>query len=219
MIHSDHIHNNLKSGRHLLASILLNFIITIAQVVGGLLSNSLALLSDSLHNLSDVIALIISYLALLIGRWGNYLRRTFGYKRVEILAALANTTILIIVAFFLFREAYFRLFEPVVVNTTIMGLIAFVGLLANLGSALLLKKDALTNINIKSAYLHLISDTVTSVAVILGAIIIQFLHIYYVDAILTFLIGGYVLFSSYKILREALSILMQSAPKIGRAHV
>jgi cobalt-zinc-cadmium efflux system protein len=94
-----------------------------------------------------------------------------------------------------------------------MGLIAFVGLLANLGSALLLKKDALTNINIKSAYLHLISDTVTSVAVILGAIIIQFLHIYYVDAILTFLIGGYVLFSSYKILREALSILMQSAPE------
>lgn len=208
-IHRHRIINRKK----ILFVISLNFIITTAQVIGGLIANSLALVSDALHNFSDGIAILISYLALRLGERKSTAQKTFGYKRAEILAALFNSSVLIIVIVFLFREAITRLVSPRPINTTIMMVVAMIGLIANLAGVLLLKKDASRNLNIKSAYLHLLADSLSSVGVVLGSIIIRIFKIYAVDPILTMIIGIYILRESYFIVRDTVNILMQSTPE------
>lgn len=213
--HRAHNHTNPDdlSARKLIITIILNFIITIVQIIGGILSQSLSLISDALHNLSDAFAILISYVAFRIGRKEKNLRKTFGYKRAEILAALLNASVLIIISFYLFKEAIIRLQSPVKIDGTLMLIVALVGLFANLVGVLLLRPDSKKNINMKSAYLHLISDTVSSVAVIIGSLIIHFFEFHYIDSIFTILIGLYVLKEGYHILRDTIDILMQSAPK------
>ncbi len=199
--------------RNIVLVIILNFIITIAEVFGGLVSGSLALLSDALHNFSDGIAILISYLALRLSQRKSTLKRTFGFKRAEILAALFNSSVLIIIIFFLFKEAISRFFSPQHLDSILMLVIALIGLGANVIGVLLLKKDALRNLNIKSAYLHLIADSLSSVAVVLASIFIRIFNFYLLDPLLTIIIGLYILRESYLIVRETVNILMQSTPE------
>lgn len=212
-----HNHNNLiniddTNSRKLIFVIALNFIITIAEVVGGLISNSLALISDSLHNLSDAGAILLSYIAIKISGKAHTLKRTFGYRRIQIIVALFNASVIILVSLFLFREAYERFMNPSPVQGGIMFIVAFIGLVANAVSVFLLKGGTKDNINIKSAYLHLLIDTLSSVAVVVGGIIIYFYNIFWIDPLLTAIIGIYVIKEGYSIIKEAYNILMQSTP-------
>ena len=149
-----HNHNDLQ-GRNLIISIFLNILITVCQVIGGLISGSLSLLSDALHNFSDVISLIISYVANKLSKRKASLHRTFGYKRAEVLAAFINASTLIIVAVLLIIEAVKRFQNPQEIESNLVIWMSFLGIIANGLSVLLLKKDAKSNINMKSAYLHL----------------------------------------------------------------
>ncbi|MFK5889602.1 MAG: cation diffusion facilitator family transporter [Flavobacteriaceae bacterium] len=210
----NHNHNHQISGNSLLFSIFLNILITAAQIVGGLISGSLALLSDAIHNLSDVISLIISYLAnLLSNRKKQTLEQTFGYKRAEIIAAFINSGTLIIIAIFLAIEAIKNLFETHEIKSDIVIWLALLGILANGLSVVLIKKDASHNLNMKSAYLHLLTDMLTSVAVFVGGLLMKFYQIYWIDAVLTLVISIYLMIISWKILVDSLQILMLFAPK------
>jgi len=210
----NHNHNHQISGNSLLFSIFLNILITAAQIVGGLISGSLALLSDAVHNLSDVISLIISYIAnLLSNRKKQTLEQTFGYKRAEIIAAFINSATLIIIAIFLAIEAVKNLFETHEIKSDIVIWLALLGILANGFSVILIKKDASHNLNMKSAYLHLLTDMLTSVAVFIGGLLMKFYQIYWIDAVLTLIISIYLMIISWKILVDSLQILMLFAPK------
>ncbi len=209
--HHNHDHSEINE-KNLLFATILNFTIAFAEIIGGLLSNSLALLSDALHNLSDAIALLIAYVAHKIGKRKSNLRKTFGYKRIEIIVALFNAVVLIAISFVLFYEAIHRFFEPAPIKGELMLIVASIGFLANLISVFILKKDSHKNLNMKAAYLHLLGDTLSSVAVIVGGILIVFYKIYWVDPLITFLIGIYILKESYVILKQAANILMQSTP-------
>ena len=214
---NDHKHNQSikvddNNSRKLIFVIALNFVITIAEVIGGLISNSLALISDSLHNLSDAAAILLSYIAIRISKRAHTLKRTFGYRRIQIIVALFNASVIILVSLFLFREAYERFLNPSPVLGGIMLIVASIGLTANAVSVLLLKSGTKDNLNIKSAYLHLLIDTLSSIAVVIGGIIIYFYHIFWIDPLLTTVIAIYVMKEGYSIIKEAYNILMQSTP-------
>jgi cobalt-zinc-cadmium efflux system protein len=211
-----HRHHTLegagKEGR-IVVSIGLNFLIALVEVVGGMLAGSLSLVSDALHNFSDAVSLIISLIAVKLAQKKRTEKSTFGYKRTEILAALLNASILIVVSFFLFKEAINRLFSIAPINSALMIAIAGIGLIANLAAVFLLRKDARSDMNIKSAYLHLFLDTLSSAAVIAGGLCIFFFKVYWIDSLLTILIGGYVLKEGYGLICDSLHILMQKTPK------
>jgi cobalt-zinc-cadmium efflux system protein len=207
-----HHHPNLKGQKGLLTSSLLNFFITLVQIVGGLLSNSLSLLSDALHNLGDTLAIFLAYLANRFGNKAANERKTFGYKRIEIIAALFNSASLIVISIFLFVEAGKRFANPEEIKGGLMLIIAIIGLLANVISVYILKPHKAKNLNIKAAYLHLLGDTLSSVAVIFGGIAIILWDIFWIDPLITILIGIYLIFHSLKILKHSVNILMQASP-------
>ena len=202
------------TGKNLLISIVLNIVITIAQLIGGFISGSLALISDAVHNFSDVISLIISYVAnKLANKKKSTKKSTFGYKRAEIIAAFINATSLIIVGLFLGYEAIQRFNSTVEIKSDLVIWLALLGILVNGFSVLLLKKDADHNINMKSAYLHLLVDMLTSVAVLIGGLLMKYYQIYWIDAVLTLMISVYLIYISWEILLKSIRILMLFAPE------
>jgi len=205
-------HHNEPNKKKLLFSVLLNAIITLAEFVGGILSNSLALLSDAVHNLSDTLAIIISYVALIIGKKDSTSKNTFGFKRIEILAALLNAVVLIVISIYLFYESYLRFLNPEPIKGKLMFIVATIGFFGNIISVILLHKDSSHNLNIKSAYLHLIGDTLSSVGVIIGSILIYFWDITWIDPLLTVIIGIALIKVTWGILKETIEILMQASP-------
>ena len=210
--HSHHSHE-VKGEKPLLISIFINVIITVTEIIGGILSGSLALLSDAFHNFSDVVSLIISYIAILIGKKSKNKVKTYGYKRAEIIAALFNVITLFIICAYIIYEAIKRLANPEPINAILMISIAAIGLAGNGISVALLLKDSKENINIKSAFLHLLADTISSVAVIITAVVLLFKPVYILDTILSILIAVYIVKESFSILTESINILMQGAPK------
>lgn len=198
--------------KNLLAATFLNLVISIVEFAGGILSGSLALFSDALHNLSDAFATFIAYMATLIGKREANPKLTFGYKRIEILAALINSVILIVISAYLLKEAWHRWNNPAPINSMIMLVVAMIGLLANVYALILLKKDAGKSINVKAAYIHLIGDSLSSVVVIIGGVLISLFDIYWIDPLITLFISLYIIRSGYIILKESVSILMQSTP-------
>ncbi len=210
--HSHHQHLDLK-GRNLIISILLNILITIAQVIGGLISGSLSLLSDALHNFSDVLSLIVSYSANLLTKRPSSTNKTFGYKRAEIIAAFVNASTLIIVAIILIIEAIERFQNPQPVESNLVIWLSLLGIAVNGFSVLLLKKDADNNMNMKSAYLHLFTDMLASVAVLIGGILMQFYKIYWVDPALTLAIALYLIYMGYDLLKQSTRVLMLFTPE------
>lgn len=210
-----HAHNHANpelKGRNLFISILLNILITVAQVIGGLLSGSLSLLSDALHNFSDVISLIVSYIANKLSRRKASLQRTFGYKRAEVLAAFVNAVSLIVIAILLIIEAVKRFQEPQEIESDVVIWLSILGILANGFSVLLLKKDAKSNMNMKSAYLHLLTDMLASVAVLVGGLLMKFYQLFWVDSVLTFAIAVYLVYVGYDLLKVSTKVLMLFTP-------
>ncbi|WP_431163675.1 cation diffusion facilitator family transporter [Flagellimonas beolgyonensis] len=207
-----HSHPDLK-GRNLLISIVLNIVITLSQIIGGFISGSLALLSDALHNFSDVLSLIISYSARILGKKKACSNKTFGYKRAEIMAAFVNAATLVVVAIILIKEAVERLLDPKEIESDLVIWLSLIAIFANGFSVLLLKKDAQDNMNMRSAYLHLLTDMMASVAVLIGGLLMMFYQIYWVDAVLTMIIGLYLIYMGYDLLKESTKVLMLFTPK------
>ncbi|TYA74186.1 cation diffusion facilitator family transporter [Seonamhaeicola marinus] len=206
-----HTHTDLK-GRNLVVSIFLNILITAAQVIGGLLSGSLSLLSDALHNFSDVVSLIVSYIANKLVRKKASLHKTFGYKRAEILAAFINAASLIVIAILLIIEAINRFNNPKEIESNLVIWLSVVAILGNGFSVLLLRKDSETNMNMKSAYLHLLTDMMASVAVLIGGLLMQFYKVFWVDSLLTFMIALYLIWMGWDLLKQSTKVLMLFTP-------
>jgi cobalt-zinc-cadmium efflux system protein len=207
-----HTHDNSVKGGRLLAATLLNLFISVAEIIGGLLSNSLALISDALHNLTDGLAIFIAWGANKISKRPSNFKRTFGYKRIEILAAMLNAGVLVVVSIWLIYEATLRIMNPEPIEGGLMLVVAIIGLIANFVAVILLRGDSGKNINVKAAYLHLLADTLTSVAVIIGGALIYFLEVYWIDPVITIAISLFLLKETWRILRQTNDILMQGAP-------
>ena len=188
-------------------------VITVAQVIGGIISGSLALISDALHNFTDVISLVISYVAHKLSRREASYEQTFGLKRAELIAAFVNALSLIVVAIYLVYEAISRFFHPHDIQPTIVIWLAFLGIVVNGFSVLLLKKDADHNLNMKSAYLHLLTDMIASVAVLVGGLLMYFYQIYWIDSILTLIIAVYLIIVGIDLLLKATKMLMLFTPE------
>ncbi|MGV3697735.1 cation diffusion facilitator family transporter [Flavobacterium sp.] len=214
----EHSHNPVQIHKHevkrknLVFSILLNLTITIAQIVGGIISGSLALISDALHNFSDVLSLVFSYGAHRLSRRKASINNTFGYKRAELIAAFINAITLIIVALYLIYEASTRLFHPEPIKSGLVIWLAILGIIVNGGSVLLLKKDSEHNLNMKSAYLHLLTDMMASVAVLIGGLLMKFYGWFWVDSLMTLLIAIYLIYVSYDLIKSATKMLMLFTP-------
>lgn len=205
--------NHHKTEKYLGLSIVLNVVITATQAIGGLISGSLALLSDALHNFSDVISLLISYIANRYAKKEASQERTFGYKRAEIIAAFINAATLIILASFLIYESIVRFINPEIIQADWVIALAILGILVNGLSVLLLHGSAQQNMNLKSAYLHLLSDMSASVAVLIGGIAMYFYQWFWMDSLLTLGIAAYLLVMGYQLLKESFNILMLFTPE------
>lgn len=210
--HHHHIHKHNVSGNRLVYSILLNVLITAAQVIGGIISGSLALLSDALHNFSDVLSLVISYIGHKLSRRKATITQTFGFKRSELIAAFINALTLVGVAIYLIYEAVERFIHPVPIKPGLVIWLAILGIVANGISVLLLKDDANHNLNMKSAYLHLLTDMLASVAVLVGGLLMMYFQIYWVDSLLTLLIAIYLIIVGVKLLGDSTKMLMLFTP-------
>lgn len=194
-------------------SIFLNLTITLAEFVGGIISNSLSLLSDALHNLNDTASLAISLVARKISKKDANQDKTFGYKRAEIIGAFINLITLVIIALFLIKEGIERFYNPQPIDGLVMFIVAGIGLLGNVITAVLLYKSSDENINIRSAYIHIMSDALSSVGVIVAGWLILEYQLYILDTILTLAIAAYILVQSYHMLKETINILMESTPQ------
>lgn len=211
-----HNHHNqdvssMNKGR-LVTVIIFNFIISFAEVIGGIISGSLSLISDAIHNLSDTASLILSYISIKISEKPKSKTKTYGYKRANILSAFINSASLIGISIVLVVEAIRKFVTPQHINGNTVIIVAIIGLLGNSFSALFLKQGSKSSINIKSSYLHMLSDALSSVAVIIAGIVIKYFTIYWVDPILTIFINIVILKSSYGVLKESIDILMQGTP-------
>jgi len=209
--HQSH-HHDVK-GKKLLISIVLNILITVSQVIGGVISGSLSLLSDALHNFSDVMSLIISYIATKFARKKASFDKTFGFKRAEIIAAFINAASLMIVAIYLIYEAIVRFVHPKEIESGLVIWLALLGILANGFSVLLLHESSKENMNMRSAYLHLFTDMAASVAVLIGGVLMKYFNWFWVDSLLTLLIAIYLLIMGYDLLRNSFRVLMLFSPE------
>lgn len=208
--HHDHHHPTDES--NIGWAVVLNVFITLAQVIGGLYSGSLALLSDAAHNFTDVIALLISYIANRLSKKPYSTQRTFGYKRAEIMAALINVVSIIVIALFIFIEGVQRIGVLQAINGVTVMVLATLSIAVNGGSVLLIARESKENINMRSAYVHLFSDMLTSIIVLLSGVAVHFLKWYWLDSVLSIMIAGYLIYISISMLLETLSVLMQFAP-------
>ena len=210
--HTHHRTDRPTDSRRFGLTILLNIVITGAEAVGGVMSGSLALLSDAGHNLSDVIALILAWAGAKGARKAPTKKSTYGFKRLEVFTALINALSLVVIAGYIIVEAYHRYRDPRVIDVPLMLIIAVIGLAGNILSVWILHRIRNSNINNRAAFLHMFYDAVSSVAVIVGGVIIVFTNWYIVDLILSVIIAVMILWSGYGIIREAVAIFMEAVP-------
>ncbi|BCD61278.1 cobalt-zinc-cadmium efflux system protein [Nitratiruptor sp. YY08-26] len=206
-------HHHEVSGKNLFITIILNIIITLSQIIGGFLSGSLALLSDAMHNFSDVLSLVVAWIANRLAAREADSSKTFGYKRAEIIAALFNASLLMAIAIFLIIEAVRKFLHPEAIDSMWVIWLGGLSIVLNSLSVFLVKEDAHENMNIKAAYLHLLTDVATSVAVVVGGLLMQWWHIYWIDPVISIFIAFYLIWASFDIIKESVFILMQFAPK------
>ena len=211
--HSEVSHLSTISSRPLKIVLVIVLAVMVAEIIGGILSGSLALLGDAGHMLVDALALGLALFAITIARRPATATKTYGYHRVEIMAALANGTILVLVSLYIFYEAYQRFLEPPHVQAPLMLLVASIGLIANLTGIFLLRKASHRSLNIRAAFWHIAGDTISSVGVIIGGVIIAVAGWYIVDPIIAVLIGGIILWGAVRIVRESADILLEAVPK------
>lgn len=205
--------------KRLLATLALNLFIPLVQIAGGLFAHSMALVSDALHNLSDFTAVLISYIAHRIGKRGVTTRNTFGYRRAEVIAAMVNGAVLLAASAFIVFHAVKRLNHPEEVLGHVVILAAILGIAGNGLSAWLLHHDAGRNINIRGAFLHMLGDLLTSVAVLVSGLVLMWRPSWHwLDPVLSLLIVAYILVNCWKILKESVSILMNATPESVDLH-
>jgi cobalt-zinc-cadmium efflux system protein len=214
-VHGDHGNGrSLGRGRRLLIALALNLGITVAEVAGGIISGSLALLADAAHNLSDAGSVLVSYIAWRISQREADRRRTFGYARAETIGAVINLTTLFVIGIYLLYEAVNRLINPTEVVGTTMLIVGVIALVEDLAAAWVLRKEA-GSLNVRSTYLHMIADALATIGVIVGAIGIMIWgsSVRWIDPAITALIAIYILVHASREIREAIAVLMDSAPK------
>lgn len=212
--HVEHLKHQQGSKRTLWASLYITLFFTIVEIVGGILSNSLALLSDSMHMMSDVLALGLSMLAIYFASKAPTAKYTFGYLRLEILAALLNGLALIIIALGITYEGIMRILHPQTVDVKLMLIISTIGLIVNIILTIILTRSLKgeDNINVQSALWHFIGDLLNSVGVIVAVIIIYFTHWTLIDPILSIIISIIIFRGGYKICKNTWGILMERVP-------
>ena len=207
------------SGKKIFWVTVLNASITLAEIVGGFLSGSLALLSDGIHNFSDTIAIAVSYFANIIGYRPADVKKTSGYKRAEILSGFINSSVLSAISVLLIYEAIQRFQYSERIDGNLMMIVAAIGLAVNFFSVLFLVKDARKNLNIKSSYLHLLSDTISSVGVLVGGVMIRLWNAFWIDPFITVLIALYILKKTWAVIAKTVSILMQSSATLDYERI
>lgn len=185
----------------------------VAEFIGGFLTNSLALLSDAGHMLTHSFALAVSFFAIVFATKSVSKRKTFGFYRIEILAALLNGIVLILIAGYIISESFKRFVSPEPIATFEMLVVAVIGLIVNIASVFILSKSSKESINVKSAFLHMVGDTVSSVAVIIGGIVMYYTDWYVLDAMIGIGIGGVILIWAGGLLRDSINILLEATPK------
>ena len=198
--------------RRVALAVAVNLGLTVAQVVGGIFAGSLALIADALHNFSDAIALIIAYLARKIARRPSDAEMTFGYVRVEVVAALVNYTTLIVLGLYLAYEAVMRFLDPQPVDGWLVVIIAGVALAVDVATAVLTFSMSKTSVNIRAAFLHNLADALGSVAVIVAGTLILLFDWRLIDPLVTLLIAGYILWQAFAEIGGVIRILMLGSP-------
>ncbi len=215
MGHEHHHHHDVDAmgDRRLGWAIAINMLLTLAQIIGGILSGSLALIADALHNFSDAASLLIAWIARRVGRQPADYFKTFGYKRAEVIAALINLVILVIVGLYLVYEALWRMYEPQVIEGWMVVIVAGVALMIDVATAVLTFTMSKNSMNIRAAFLHNVSDALASVGVVIAGSLILLYGWYWTDTALTLLIAGYVLYQAATLLPQTIHILMQGTPE------
>lgn len=208
----EHHHEHKVRGKNLVLTILLNVIITVAEAIGGFITGSMALLSDASHNLSDVISLIVTYAANRLSLRKATEKETFGFKRSEIIAAFINSSTLIVLAILILVEAIKRIAIPEPVSANWVIYLAILSIVINGLSVLLIVKDVHGNMNVKSAFLHLFSDMLTSIGVLISGLAMKYFQWFWIDSLISVAIAVYLIFMSWNILVNSLKILMQFTP-------
>lgn len=213
--HHQHDHHDVENmgDRRLGLAIVINMLLTVAQVTGGVISGSLSLIADALHNFSDASALLIAYAARKIGRQPADQFRTFGYKRAEVIAALINLVILVIVGLYLVYEAVWRVFDPQVIAGWTVVIVASIALVIDVATAILTYTMSRDSVNIRAAFIHNVSDALSSIGVIIAGSLILLYQWYWTDTLITLTIAGYVLYQAATLLPKTIHILMEGAPE------
>ena len=209
----NHHHHVPESDRSLLIAIFLNGLLTLAQVIGGIISGSLSLIADALHNISDAASLGIALFARTISRKPADEFKSFGYQRAEVIAALINLTLLITVSIYLIYEAVWRVIEPQVIVGWIIVLVAGIALIVDMVTAMITYRLSKNNLNMKAAFLHNLSDALASIGVIIAGALILLYQWYWVDTLVTFLIAGFVLWQGIIMLPKTVHLLMEGTPE------
>jgi cobalt-zinc-cadmium efflux system protein len=212
MSHNHHYHREASWGKRLIITMVMNLIIPVVQIIGGILAGSMALISDAIHNLSDFTSTLISYIALIIGKKDPSPKLTFGYKRIEVFAAVLNVAILYVACVYIVFEGWKRFYNPQPIEGYLVICFALIGFAANMTAVLLLRKGARENINIRSVFLHMLTDALTSIGVAFVGLIWIFLPLYWLDPIVSWIIVALILYSGWDILKNAFNILMDATP-------
>jgi cobalt-zinc-cadmium efflux system protein len=202
-----------QTTKRLMLSLALTAAFVMVEVIAGIIGNSLTLLTDAAHNFTDVIALGLSWYALKIATQPANAGKTFGYHRVGILVALVNSTTLILIAIGIFYEAYRRLLSPPEVDSVILIAVGALAFFINAGTAWLVKTGSEHDLNLRSAFLHLMGDVISTLGAVLAGIIIYFTKWNWLDPLVSVLIGVFILWNAWSILRQSIHILLESAPE------
>ncbi len=207
----DHGAEDLPDGR-LIAAVAVNVLLTVAQIIGGVVSGSLSLIADALHNLNDAASLALALVARKLGRRPADKLMTFGYGRAEVVAALINLTTLVIVGLYLVYEAVARFLDPQPIDGWIVIWVAGIALVIDVVTAVMVHAGAKNSLNIKAAFLHNVSDALASVGVIVAGVLILLYDLYVADLIITLVICAYVLWQGFSLLPRTIRILMGATP-------
>ena len=208
-----HGHGVGTTGRRLILSIIVTAAFVIGEAIAGYFAHSLALLSDAGHNFSDALALVFSWYGIWMAQKPSTAKRTFGHHRVGILAALVNSVSLVVIALLIFWEAIFRLRHPEPVHSTPMIVVALVAVLMNTLISLWLRNAARKDLNVRSAYLHMLGDAVSAAGVVAAGVIVALTGVSIADPLVSILIGVLILWSSWSILKESVNVLLEGIPK------
>lgn len=208
-----HNHGSSLTGKRLGLSVVITLSFVVGEAIAGYFAHSLALLSDAGHNFADALALIFSWYGLWLATRPSTSKRTFGYHRVGILAALVNAVSLVVIALLIFWEAFSRLRYPEAIHSTPMIVVALIAVVINTVISLWLRQSAKHDLNVRSAYLHMLGDALSAAGVVVAGLIVAFTGASVADPIVSILIGLLIVWSSWGILRESVNVLLESIPE------